>query len=477
MSAASDAIASNPILRPPSIRCRSLTVAGRQCTARAMRGQDLCYPHAKNRRLVLPRGVNVTLPLFEDLDSIRVFGTQMIQGLLTKAIDSRRAGKILYACQIIANTMPRPARLAATNEQEKIADPVTEVSEGPDGDLGPIEDSRTQAKFGDIWSMDKYRFEQECERLGRPLPKTPADLPQSGWLNPEDIDKVRRQRDTGQRLLLDGGYRDKILALHLEADLRGELPPIADRRCTFGADPTCAGPGPHGAAHEACNYCQQELDQYLRLHPGVVLPPTHFKACAEEPSALDTMSDPPLSRVLGASRRRRALRHRGITWTPPVESVNIANSRQSNPIPPITPYGGDPHRQKHGPRYPSSMPLTVAAALRIGRSFPNVEESTSWGAPALKVCGNLMACVPTNKAAEPDSFLIRMDRAERPALLAEAPDLYYAPDHYLGYDAVLVRLAHCTPELMHDLLAMAHRFVCRKPAPKPGKTHRSQSRQ
>jgi len=109
------------------------------------------------------------------------------------------------------------------------------------------------------------------------------------------------------------------------------------------------------------------------------------------------------------------------------------------------------------------MPLTVADAIRIGRSFPNVEETTSWGAPALKVCGQLMACVPTNKAAEPNSFLIRMDRRERPALLAEASDLYYAPDHYLGYDGVLVRLARCTPELMHDLLAMAHKFAARKP--------------
>jgi hypothetical protein len=108
------------------------------------------------------------------------------------------------------------------------------------------------------------------------------------------------------------------------------------------------------------------------------------------------------------------------------------------------------------------MPLTVADALRIGRKLPNVEESTSFGAPALKVNGQMMACVPTNKAAEPGSFAIRMDRRERPALLAEAPDLYYAPDHYLGYDAVLVRLDRCTPELMHDLLAMAHKFVSRR---------------
>jgi len=110
--------------------------------------------------------------------------------------------------------------------------------------------------------------------------------------------------------------------------------------------------------------------------------------------------------------------------------------------------------------------MTVAQVLRIGRGFPGVEESTSFGAPALKVKGKLMACVPTNKAAEPDSFLFRMDRRERPALLAEAPDLYYCPGHYVDYDAVLVRLSRLTPEVARDLLAMAHRFVTTAKRPK-----------
>jgi hypothetical protein len=106
--------------------------------------------------------------------------------------------------------------------------------------------------------------------------------------------------------------------------------------------------------------------------------------------------------------------------------------------------------------------LTLTAALQIGLTLPGVEESTSFGAPALKLHGQMMACVPTHKSAEPNSLLIRIDRADRPALLAESPGLYYAPDHYLGYDGVLIRLARCTPELAHDLMAMAHRFVTRK---------------
>ena len=108
--------------------------------------------------------------------------------------------------------------------------------------------------------------------------------------------------------------------------------------------------------------------------------------------------------------------------------------------------------------------VTLETVWQTGLTFSNVEKSTSWGAPALKVRGNLMAGVPTNKAAEPNSILIRIDRNARPALLAESPELYYAPDHYLGYDGVLVRLQHLTPEILHDLLAMAHKFASRKPA-------------
>ena len=92
------------------------------------------------------------------------------------------------------------------------------------------------------------------------------------------------------------------------------------------------------------------------------------------------------------------------------------------------------------PSVPDSV--TLETAWKIGAAFPGVEKSTAFGSPALKVKRpggklELMACVPTNKAAEPGSLLVRVDRRERASMLEEAP----APDHYLGYDGVLVRLA------------------------------------
>jgi hypothetical protein len=106
--------------------------------------------------------------------------------------------------------------------------------------------------------------------------------------------------------------------------------------------------------------------------------------------------------------------------------------------------------------------VTLEEVWKLGLALPGVERGTAYGSPALKVNGKMMACVPTHKSAEPNSLGFRIDRLDRPALLAESPALYYAPDHYLDYDIVLVRLDRLTPEVAHDLLAMAHRLMTRK---------------
>ena len=101
-----------------------------------------------------------------------------------------------------------------------------------------------------------------------------------------------------------------------------------------------------------------------------------------------------------------------------------------------------------------------------------MEEGTAYGAPALKVRGRLMACVPTHRTAEPGSLAVRVGFDDRAELLAAAPDVYYVTDHYIGYSAVLVRLSRVTPGVLRDLLGMAHKFVTaheahRSPASEP----------
>jgi hypothetical protein len=111
---------------------------------------------------------------------------------------------------------------------------------------------------------------------------------------------------------------------------------------------------------------------------------------------------------------------------------------------------------------------------KLALSLPGVEECLTWGRHTFKAYGKMMACEPSHRSAEPGSLVVRMDFEDRAALLAEAPAVYYITDHYAGYTGVLVRLARVTPEMLRDLLGMAHRFVTRDS--KSSSSRRSRSR-
>jgi len=123
-----------------------------------------------------------------------------------------------------------------------------------------------------------------------------------------------------------------------------------------------------------------------------------------------------------------------------------------------------------------SMPSNTAnfdRLRKIGLALPSLEESTAYGSPALKVRGKLLACVPVNRSAEPGSLAVRVGFNDRAELLAGAPDVYYVTEHYLDYSAVLVRLSRVTPDVLRDLLGMAHRFVTSHEARRsPSRTRR-----
>jgi len=104
---------------------------------------------------------------------------------------------------------------------------------------------------------------------------------------------------------------------------------------------------------------------------------------------------------------------------------------------------------------------------KIGLTFPGVEESTTFGQPALKIRGKMFACIPSHSSAEPGSLVVRMDLTRRDELIAEAPDIYYLTDHYLGYPSVLVRLAKIRPDALRGLLAGALQFIERETRKRP----------
>ncbi len=87
----------------------------------------------------------------------------------------------------------------------------------------------------------------------------------------------------------------------------------------------------------------------------------------------------------------------------------------------------------------------------IGRSLPDVEVTTTWGQPTLKVRGKMFVCIASHKSAEPDTLVVRMDIADRDALIADDPQTYYLKEHYVGYPCVLVRLSRVHRDALQDL--------------------------
>lgn len=113
---------------------------------------------------------------------------------------------------------------------------------------------------------------------------------------------------------------------------------------------------------------------------------------------------------------------------------------------------------------------TFATVRAIGLRLPDVEEGTTWGVPALKLRGKILACMAAHKSAEPNSLVVRIDFEQRDALIEDAPGTYYVKPHYVGYPCVLVRLDRVDRDALRDLLQSAWRVVSasspkRKPRP------------
>jgi hypothetical protein len=103
--------------------------------------------------------------------------------------------------------------------------------------------------------------------------------------------------------------------------------------------------------------------------------------------------------------------------------------------------------------------MNFEAVRALGREFPDLEESTMYGSPALKLGKRLVVCLAIHRSAEPGSLVVRTDFEQRAALLAEDPETYYVTDHYLNHPTVLVRLARVQPDQLRDLLAAARHCV------------------
>ena len=73
--------------------------------------------------------------------------------------------------------------------------------------------------------------------------------------------------------------------------------------------------------------------------------------------------------------------------------------------------------------------------------------------------GKIFVCIASHKSAEPNTLVVKMDFAQRDALIEEDPETYYLKEHYVGYPCVLVRLSRVHLDALRELVVNAHRYV------------------
>jgi len=94
----------------------------------------------------------------------------------------------------------------------------------------------------------------------------------------------------------------------------------------------------------------------------------------------------------------------------------------------------------------------------IAHALPGVVDGTSYGTPALKVGGKLIARMHQNM----DCLVLRTDLLGREILMQSAPDAFFITDHYRDYPWILVRFGVVEKRALPDLIERAWRLVASK---------------
>ena len=95
--------------------------------------------------------------------------------------------------------------------------------------------------------------------------------------------------------------------------------------------------------------------------------------------------------------------------------------------------------------------------LAAKANLASVEESTSYGTPALKVAGKLLV-----RIKDDDTLVFRCTLEDKEMLMAAAPRIYFETDHYKGWPAVLVRLKNVSTAKLRHRLEQAWRLKAPK---------------
>jgi hypothetical protein len=103
----------------------------------------------------------------------------------------------------------------------------------------------------------------------------------------------------------------------------------------------------------------------------------------------------------------------------------------------------------------SSKSVTWTTVRDLALALPDVEESTSYRTPAMKVRGKLIVRLKEDG----ETIVVPMGLDERAVRIAAEPDVFFVTEHYVPWPYVLVRLAKMTRTDLRELLQDAWRMV------------------
>jgi hypothetical protein len=105
--------------------------------------------------------------------------------------------------------------------------------------------------------------------------------------------------------------------------------------------------------------------------------------------------------------------------------------------------------------------MTFDDVRKIALAWPEVEDGTSYGTPALKVRKKLLARL----REDGDSLVMPgVPQDERDMLLERAPQVFYFTAHYRDYPMVLIRLSRAKRVDVEPLLRRQWRTLASKAA-------------
>ncbi len=98
-------------------------------------------------------------------------------------------------------------------------------------------------------------------------------------------------------------------------------------------------------------------------------------------------------------------------------------------------------------------PLDYEGVRELGKRLPGVEDSKSYGTPALKVNGKTLVRLKEDG----ETLVLRIPIITRDILMNAQPETFHITDHYRDYPAVLVTIAKANRAQLSELIEDAWR--------------------